>query len=78
MPCMTQPVTTQNTCFLIIIVKGIALSQSVKSVLNFDWVGCIQKTGGQNPSLIIMGKQLFRSLIREQIACEGPENYPLK
>lgn len=35
MPCMTQPVTTQNTCFLIIIVKGIALSQSVKSVLNF-------------------------------------------
>lgn len=35
LPCMTQPVTTQNTCFLIIIVKGIALSQSVKSVLNF-------------------------------------------
>lgn len=28
-------VTTQNTCSLIIIVKGIALSQKVKSILNF-------------------------------------------
>lgn len=42
-------VTTQNTCSLIIIVKGIALSQKVKSILKLlntqtDWVGCIQKT----------------------------------